>query len=236
MADAGAPDATQLPPANDAGRDEVASLTDAEVLDGMDGAASPEVADAATADQAAPPGSGDATSDSGLAPTDATIVGTLDASVPANDGEVFNEPPCNQVDYGAAPFVTTTYVDAAAPAMTGGAIHAGTYFMTSSTVYGPSCVQTSIPAQGVIVIRPDIADPATGALLSAGQSELGHRDDNNATYAIDGGNLLTASVCASPVWAGPQTTAWGYTSTDTAIVMESPPDSCVIAVSVYTKQ
>jgi hypothetical protein len=169
-------------------------------------------------------------------PADATTVRTLDASVPADDGRVFNEPPCNTVDYAAAPWVVTAYVDAALPVMTGGAVVSGTYYLTSDTVYGPPCVVTSVPWQEVVVIVQDVGNPTSGTFLSAGQSQFGHRDDGNAIYSTDGGLFSASSACTSPVWSGPSVGTAPYSATLTELVLESLPTSCQLEISVYTKQ
>jgi hypothetical protein len=49
-----------------------------------------DAADVSTAGEVGPP-----SADGSSTQPDATTVGTLDASVPADDGRVSNEPPCN---------------------------------------------------------------------------------------------------------------------------------------------
>jgi hypothetical protein len=232
-------DATQRPPSGDAGPDDAAAPVGDAKPPANVGDASPALGADAAQDATLGDGTSDATSsdlDGTSTTADAAAMGTFDVAVPADGAEVFDEPPCNTVDYAAAPWVATAYVDAGPPAMTGGAIVGGTYYLSSDTVYGTACVVTSIASKEVVVIASDVGNPTSGTFLGAGQSELGHRDDADETYSTDGGLLTTTTACTSPVWSGQSVGTAPYTATPTELVFQSAPTSCQLEITVYTKQ
>jgi hypothetical protein len=139
---------------------------------------------------------------------------------------------CLEPDITTAPVVTASVATGSAPAPAGGAIHAGTYFLTESVVY-------------VVSGDPPSNSYAQQVLVIAGPSESGEwtshmaikRGDNapqyrTSTFPTPTGTTMTGTaVCP----AGAPTSTTGYSTTDTTLTIFTD-NSSYSVVSTLTLQ
>lgn len=160
-----------------------------------------------------------------------------DASDAAVDALVDTGSECNDLTNGAQPVAEVDAAGAEPPA-TGGTIVAGTYFLTSYTVYGGS--MGGVIVQATLSVAPaGLAGPAgaeTGTIQSIendGSGDVTYTD----SYQIILGALHMTRQCgdAGSIFDMPRTGVFGYTASPTELAIHSDSTSPSI-VLVFEKQ
>lgn len=138
---------------------------------------------------------------------------------------------CNTLS-AAGPCVTTTISNGTPPTPAGGTIVAGTYNVTSQTVYGSADAGTSSePYRETVAVSGVTPTSLTFALVQVSGT---HTNRTSGTDTISGTTVSAMNSCPPPGDGGSQGAALGYTATPTTVTLISS-DNGVTTVIVFTK-